>query len=167
MLPLSAPSCALDTKSWRSLVGRNSLPNGPAPCAATGGSGAARTWMGSITIEEHIANHGSAREREGRILHRAKVTVVEPGPGVAADEPIVTNEDQIIVDGNGDRLGSAGRDRLSSTRRSEPSWRMRSTEIWPLPASAARRKRPSLDAWSAPCEPMLAPVPAPPPPTPG
>ena len=51
---------------------------------------------------------------------------------------------------------------LSSTRRNEPPLRIRSTEIWLLPASATRRKRPSLDAWSAPCEPMPAPVPAPP-----
>jgi hypothetical protein len=34
MLPLPAPSWAFETKSWSELVGRNSLPNGPAPWAA-------------------------------------------------------------------------------------------------------------------------------------
>src|SRR5438128_2865410 len=137
MLPLSAPSCALDTKSWLEVVERNSLPNGPAPCAAKGEPGAAlrwpssstlklsisegrvaaptpvpmrvpTRWVGSVTIEEYVANHSSARQCEGRILHRTEVTVVEPEPGVTADWPVVTDEDQIIVDGDGDRCGPAG-----------------------------------------------------------
>ncbi len=37
------------------------------------------------------------------------------------------------------------------------SWRRgRRTEIWLLPASATARKRPSLDAWSAPWDPIPA-----------
>src|SRR3977135_2944231 len=35
-LPLLAPPCAFETNSWPGLVGRNSLPNGPGPCAANG-----------------------------------------------------------------------------------------------------------------------------------
>src|SRR5437660_10897570 len=136
MLPLSAPSCALETKSWLELVGRNSLPNGPAPCAAKGEPGAARRWasssmlklsisegrvaapdtcsdaspyqVGSVTIEEYVANHGSARQCEGRILQRTEVTVVELEPSVTADWPVITDEDQIIVDRDGDRCGPAG-----------------------------------------------------------
>ena len=45
-VPAPAPSWALDTKSWRGLVGRNSLPNGPRPWAGNGDPGAAvsRLW---------------------------------------------------------------------------------------------------------------------------
>src|SRR6476661_7279866 len=39
-----------------------------------------------------------------------------------------------------------------------PSGRTRTTEIWLLPASAARRYRPSLVAWSDPWEPTIVPV---------
>jgi hypothetical protein len=45
---------------------------------------------------------------------------------------------------------------------SSPSGLMRSTEIWLLPASTASRYFPSGLTWSAPCEPMPFPVPAPP-----
>ena len=39
MVPVPAPALwALDTNSWWGLVGRNSLPNGPRPCAGNGGS---------------------------------------------------------------------------------------------------------------------------------
>src|SRR2546421_547266 len=40
-LPASAPPWALETNSWLGSVGRNSLPNGPGPCAAKGEPGAA------------------------------------------------------------------------------------------------------------------------------
>jgi hypothetical protein len=40
-VPLPAPSCAFDTNSWVEFVGRNSLPNGPWPCAANGEPAAA------------------------------------------------------------------------------------------------------------------------------
>src|ERR1700722_1126244 len=41
-VPVPAPTlCALDTKSWLGLVGRNSLPNGPSPWAGNGDPGAA------------------------------------------------------------------------------------------------------------------------------
>src|SRR5215469_13559878 len=39
-VPLFVPPCALETKSWLDLVGRNSLPKGPGPCAAKGEPGA-------------------------------------------------------------------------------------------------------------------------------
>ena len=32
-VPCPAPSCAFETNSWDGFVGRNSLPNGPRPCA--------------------------------------------------------------------------------------------------------------------------------------
>src|SRR5216683_6839243 len=102
MVPLPGPSCALETKSWLELVGRNSLPNGPAPCAAKGEPGAALRWpssstlklsisdgrvaaptpvpirvphqVGSVTTEQDIARLRPARQREGGILQRAEVT---------------------------------------------------------------------------------------------
>ena len=41
-VPVPAPTLwALDTKSWPGSVGRNSLPNGPRPCAGNGEPGAA------------------------------------------------------------------------------------------------------------------------------
>src|SRR5450755_1502326 len=40
-VPLLAPPWALETNSCSGLVGRNSLPNGPGPCAANGEPGAA------------------------------------------------------------------------------------------------------------------------------
>src|SRR6266480_4447574 len=39
--PAPAPPWALETNSWLGSVGRNSLPNGPGPCAAKGEPGAA------------------------------------------------------------------------------------------------------------------------------
>jgi hypothetical protein len=45
---------------------------------------------------------------------------------------------------------------------SESSIATASTEIWLLPASAARTNFPSYVACSDPCEPTIAPVPAPP-----
>src|SRR3981081_2063566 len=56
-LPLLAPPCAFETNSWPGLVGRNSLPNGPGPCAANGDLAAGtmrpskRTWKLSISDE--------------------------------------------------------------------------------------------------------------------
>ena len=64
--------------------------------------------VGSVTIEEYVANHGSARQCEGRILQRTEVTIVELEPSVAAECPAVTDEDQIIVDRDGDGRGTAG-----------------------------------------------------------
>ena len=40
-VPRFAPLWALETNSWDGLVGRNSLPNGPRPCAGNGEPGAA------------------------------------------------------------------------------------------------------------------------------
>src|SRR5213078_3892997 len=40
-VPLLVPPWAFDTNSWVGSVGRNSLPNGPGPCAANGEPGAA------------------------------------------------------------------------------------------------------------------------------
>src|SRR5207237_974267 len=40
-VPLPVPPCALETNSCVGSVGRNSLPNGPEPCAANGEPGAA------------------------------------------------------------------------------------------------------------------------------
>ena len=65
-------------------------------------------WVGSVTIEEYVANHSSARQCEGRILQLTEVTVVELEPSVTADWPVITDEDQIIVDRDGDRCGPAG-----------------------------------------------------------
>src|SRR5260221_8532355 len=48
------------------------------------------------------------------------------------------------------------------TWKSEPSGRILSTEIVLLPASTAITNLPSAVAWIAPCEPMSAPLPAPP-----
>ena len=60
------------------------------------------------SVEEYVAKHGSARQCEGRILQRTEVTVVEPEPSVTTGWPVVTDEDQIIVDGDGDRRATAG-----------------------------------------------------------
>src|SRR5207237_208554 len=38
-VPLPVPPCALETNSCVGSVGRNSLPNGPGPCAANGEPG--------------------------------------------------------------------------------------------------------------------------------
>src|SRR5580704_18093626 len=44
MVPVPAPTlCALDTNSWLGLVGRNSLPNGPRPCAGNG------EWVAAVS----------------------------------------------------------------------------------------------------------------------
>src|SRR3954452_5117690 len=40
-VPLPVPPWAFETNSWLESVGRNSLPNGPAPCAANGEPAAA------------------------------------------------------------------------------------------------------------------------------
>ena len=39
-VPLPAPACAFETNNRPGVVGRNSLPNGPAACAAKGEPGA-------------------------------------------------------------------------------------------------------------------------------
>src|SRR6476619_2131684 len=42
IVPVPGPTLwALETKSWDGSVGRNSLPNGPSPCAANGEPAAA------------------------------------------------------------------------------------------------------------------------------
>src|SRR5690348_17098364 len=40
-VPAPVPPCAFETNSWLGFVGRNSLPNGPGPCAGNGEPGAA------------------------------------------------------------------------------------------------------------------------------
>src|SRR5579859_1094744 len=53
-VPLLAPPCALETKSCAGSVGRNSLPNGPGPCAAKGDPGAAVRRPFSATVKLSI-----------------------------------------------------------------------------------------------------------------
>ncbi len=133
MLPLPGPSCALETKSWLELVGRNSLPNGPAPCAAKGEPGAIRRWPSSSTLKLSISDGRVAaptpvpmrvptrwvpsplkRTSPGWVplgsekVESSSLLLLKPETSVAADCPAVTDEDQIIVDGDGDRRGTAG-----------------------------------------------------------
>src|SRR5258708_15152013 len=54
-LPWLAPPCALETNSWLGLVGRNSLPNGPTPCAAKGEPGAAASRPSRRTAKLSIS----------------------------------------------------------------------------------------------------------------
>src|SRR5439155_25823553 len=53
-VPLLAPPWALETKSCVESVGRNSLPNGPGPCAANGESGAGVSRPSAPTVKLSI-----------------------------------------------------------------------------------------------------------------
>src|SRR5690242_9190141 len=56
-VPLSAATlCALETNSWLGSVGRNSLPNGPRPCAENGESGAAVRRPSEPTLKLSICD---------------------------------------------------------------------------------------------------------------
>src|SRR2546423_705342 len=54
-VPLPAPAWAFDTNSWLGSVGRNSLPNGPAACAAKGEPGAAVRRPSEPTLKLSIS----------------------------------------------------------------------------------------------------------------
>ena len=60
-VPLPVPSWALETNSWAGLVGRNSLPNGPRPCAGNGEPGAAVRSPSEPTVKLSICE----RRRRG------------------------------------------------------------------------------------------------------
>ena len=55
-LPLPGPPCAFETKSCVGFVGRNSLPNGPRPCAANGEPGAAVSRPFAPTVKLSISD---------------------------------------------------------------------------------------------------------------
>src|SRR5437763_12579321 len=55
-LPAPAPPWALETNSWVGSVGRNSLPNGPGPCAAKGAPGAAVRRPSEATAKLSISD---------------------------------------------------------------------------------------------------------------
>src|SRR5438132_4687808 len=54
-VPLPAPPCALETNSCVAFVGRNSLPNGPGPCAGNGELGAAVSRPSVPTVKLSIS----------------------------------------------------------------------------------------------------------------
>src|SRR3954453_6070101 len=54
-VPLLAPPWALETNSWVGSVGRNSLPNGPGPCAGKGEPGAAVRRPSAPTLNLSIS----------------------------------------------------------------------------------------------------------------
>src|SRR5436190_518224 len=54
-VPLFAPPWAFDTNSCAGSVGRNSLPNGPGPCAANGEPGAAVSRPFPSTVKLSIS----------------------------------------------------------------------------------------------------------------
>src|SRR5438128_109217 len=55
-VPLLAPPWALETNSWVGSVGRNSLPNGPGPCAGKGEPGAAVRRPSPPTLKLSISD---------------------------------------------------------------------------------------------------------------
>ena len=54
-VPLPGPPCAFETNSCVGLVGRNSLPNGPRPCAANGDPAAAVRRPSAPTVKLSIS----------------------------------------------------------------------------------------------------------------
>ena len=50
-VPLFVPPWAFETKSWLASVGRNSLPNGPMPCASNGEFSAAVSRPSAPTVK--------------------------------------------------------------------------------------------------------------------
>src|SRR5436305_9129319 len=54
-VPLPAPPWAFETNSWLESVGRNSLPNGPGPCAANGDPAAALRRPSRPTLKLSIS----------------------------------------------------------------------------------------------------------------
>src|SRR5207237_7756826 len=64
-VPLPVPSWAFETNTCVGSVGRNSLPNGPAPCAANGDPGAAERrpsgWTAKLSISDVLTRTPSRR----------------------------------------------------------------------------------------------------------
>ena len=105
-VPLPAPPWAFETNSWVGLVGRNSLPNGPRPCAANGEPGAAVSLpplptaklsisevfdagadeAAAVAVEEHVAGLASrpATRRSSLGSGRRCPPAVEREAGVVA-----------------------------------------------------------------------------------
>src|SRR6266704_1930546 len=83
MVPLPGPSCALEIKTWLELVGRNSLPNGPAPCAAKGEPGAALRWPSSSTLKLSISD-GKVAATTPVPMRRADLTL-----RLFGEEPVI------------------------------------------------------------------------------
>ena len=103
-VPVPAPTlCALETNSCWGFVGRNSLPNGPSPCAGEGDPGAAvrspflptaklsindgadagTDEAGTGRVEQHVAGPGTVGKGHGRVGQRLELSEeVQREPGV-------------------------------------------------------------------------------------
>ena len=179
-----AALCALETKSWLGLVGRNSLPNGPRPWAGNGEPGAAVSRPSKPTVKLSIsevptsvptslvpvvlnstsAGRGTGGQRDGRPGDRMQLAEeAEPEAGVvAAAGTGVGHVHQVAVDGDADRQETAGGDHATGHEAE------RAVAVDPqhrdlVAARVNGEQEPAARVtWIAPCEASPAPVPAPP-----
>src|SRR5262249_15986955 len=97
-VPASGPPWAFETNSWLESVGRNSLPNGPGPCAGNGEPGAAVGRPSSPTAKPSMSD---APTRPPTKIAPSPLNRMSPG-----DEPF---GNETVESGSGRRrpLGSS------------------------------------------------------------
>src|SRR5438132_94783 len=82
-VPLPLPACAFETYRWDGFVGENSLPKGPADCAANGEPGAAASRPLGLTVKLSISQVLESPVPTSTPIRLVPVELKRMSPGLA------------------------------------------------------------------------------------